>query len=218
MNFDEARFQTFLSELGLRHSTAARDAGIRIIQGTVDTVIAGNDTIKIKDGEILSAALRPEGPRINFSELESVLALSEKIKAQKFPYLEIHISLQQGNLSAVWGKIAEDLPAESAGTHELTGIPASTGKVEAPCAIVPPEKDIRGKIIVLKNARDIGNLLKERPAGIILEEGSLLSHASILAREAQIPAIVMVSKARQTLKSGEIVLLDATIGRVTKRK
>jgi pyruvate,water dikinase len=72
-----------------------------------------------------------------------------------------------------------------------------------------------GKIIVLKNSKDLHRYMKDKPAGIILEEGNLLSHASILAREAGIPAIVKVENATQKIKSGTMISIDGSVGSIT---
>lgn len=205
MKFDEARFNSFLSELGLPSSYQAKK-NLTIYQGKVDTVVFGNDLLKIDSGNIRSVALENGTPKLSFQDLEEVMTISQKIKNAGFPHLEISFSDH-----LVSAKPVGDVPSGRE-SSELTGLPASAGKVTARCLVYPTHESPAGKIIVLKNSKDLHRLLKDRPSGIILEEGNLLSHASILAREAGIPALVMVVDATKKLKSGEEIHLDALRG------
>jgi pyruvate,water dikinase len=51
--------------------------------------------------------------------------------------------------------------------------------------------------------------------GLIIEHGGILSHASIVSRELGIPAIIGVKNAIDILKTGDIVLLDGSQGKIT---
>jgi pyruvate,water dikinase len=50
--------------------------------------------------------------------------------------------------------------------------------------------------------------------GIIIEHGGVLSHASIVARELQIPAVIGVADAVNFLKDGQLVEIDGSTGTV----
>jgi pyruvate,water dikinase len=89
---------------------------------------------------------------------------------------------------------------------------------------------VTGHVRVLKSIDGIGHLSGEiavfpsiEPTltpifplvkGIIAEMGGLLSHASILAREYGLPAVVSVRDATRRLKDGDRVELDGATGRV----
>jgi pyruvate,water dikinase len=51
-------------------------------------------------------------------------------------------------------------------------------------------------------------------AGLLVERGSLLSHAAIVARELGIPAVVSIPGLTQWLRDGDIVELDGATGSV----
>ena len=51
-------------------------------------------------------------------------------------------------------------------------------------------------------------------AAVVVETGSLLSHASIVARELGLPSVVAVPGATRLLRDGQQVEVDGTHGRV----
>jgi pyruvate,water dikinase len=57
-----------------------------------------------------------------------------------------------------------------------------------------------------------------RVAGIIVEEGSLLQHATTLAREFGIPAIVGVSGAVAEFRDGDDIEIDGSTGEILVRQ
>jgi pyruvate,water dikinase len=52
-------------------------------------------------------------------------------------------------------------------------------------------------------------------AGIVMDQGGLLSHGSIIAREYGIPAVVNVGPATKVIKTGQMLHVDGNRGRVT---
>ncbi|EKE22186.1 MAG: hypothetical protein ACD_7C00024G0005 [uncultured bacterium] len=103
---------------------------------------------------------------------------------------------------------------------EITGFVAYPGKVVGKIQKIT-EQDIaktkfkKGSILVTENT-DIRYLPFMRKAGaIITERGSILSHASIVAREFKIPCVVNVKNATKILKDGSAVKVDANKGIIT---
>jgi len=52
-------------------------------------------------------------------------------------------------------------------------------------------------------------------AGIVMDQGGLLSHGSIIAREYGIPAVVNVGPATKIIQTGQVLHVDANQGLVT---
>jgi pyruvate,water dikinase len=52
-------------------------------------------------------------------------------------------------------------------------------------------------------------------AGIVIDQGGLLSHGSILAREYGIPCVVNVGPLSETVRTGQTLRVDGTRGTVT---
>ncbi len=77
---------------------------------------------------------------------------------------------------------------------------------------------IKNAILIARNIGP-GDLLdyRENISGAILEEGSLGSHATIVARALAIPLLVTVSNIRGEAQSDDLVVLDANQGRVYLR-
>lgn len=55
---------------------------------------------------------------------------------------------------------------------------------------------------------------KENVAGIVTETGGRTSHSAIIARALEIPAVLSVVDATKNIKSGEMVIVDGTLGKV----
>lgn len=179
----------------------------------------GEDRLEIKNGEIQKAVLISGSPKLTMVELESLMTVSEKLKAASFPALDMSFSFTRGKLVGASAELHKNPPPKSAKkSDKLTGLPASTGKASGICSVEPDEREhLAGKILVLKSSKNLIRYIKNKPSGIILEEGSLLSHAAILSREAKIPSIVNVQGATTKLKSGDEVAIDATLGKISIR-
>lgn len=83
---------------------------------------------------------------------------------------------------------------------------------------IPPEIDA-DTVIVTRMTRPQFNYLFGRARAIVTDEGALLSHAAILAREYNIPTVIGTKIATRVLKDGDLVEVDADNGvvRVLKR-
>lgn len=69
-----------------------------------------------------------------------------------------------------------------------------------------------GSIIVTRILHPHQAPLLARAAGIITEEGSLLQHATTLAREFGIPAVVGIRGATTLVQNGDPIELDGDLG------
>jgi rifampicin phosphotransferase len=105
---------------------------------------------------------------------------------------------------------------------ELRGVPVSRGIVEGEVVVIHDPGDVarmkRGAILVTRATDPSWTPLFTLAAGVIVEVGGVLSHASTVAREYGIPALANVRHATKRLRSGDRVLLDATAGFVRKQQ
>jgi len=78
------------------------------------------------------------------------------------------------------------------------------------------ESETQPSIIIAKDlkASDTLRLDKKIVLGIITEEGSPISHVSILARALRIPAVVKCQNILDQIKNGDIVVLNGSTGEV----
>ncbi len=106
---------------------------------------------------------------------------------------------------------------ESGDLRSATG--CCPGKVRGPARVIrsPENAEIHpGEILVAERTDPGWVMLFASAAGLVIEHGSLLSHAAIVARELGIPAVIGVSGACRWLSDGEIVELDGAAGTVRR--
>ncbi len=74
-----------------------------------------------------------------------------------------------------------------------------------------------GDVLVCKMTTPEYVPLMKRAAAIITDEGGILSHAAIIAREMKIPTVIGTKSATKVFKDGDEVEVDADVGIVRKR-
>ncbi len=99
---------------------------------------------------------------------------------------------------------------------DLYGLTVSRGSVEAEVVVIEHPGDFgqmkRGAILVTRATDPSWTPLFTLAAGVIVEVGGVLSHASTIAREFGLPALANVKNATKRLRTGERVTLNATDG------
>ena len=102
----------------------------------------------------------------------------------------------------------------------LHGIPASAGVATGPARCVTgPEQfgDVQpGDIVVARTTNPVWTQLFSRIAGIVVENGSRLSHAAIVAREFKIPSVVAVPGLMRVIADGERLCVEGTLGEIRR--
>lgn len=101
----------------------------------------------------------------------------------------------------------------------LQGLGCSPGIVRGPVRIVTdPKKTILqpGEILVAQRTDPGWIILFSAAAGLLVEHGSLLSHAAIVSREMCLPAIVSLKGVTHWLTDGDLVEFNGSTGEVRK--
>ena len=104
-------------------------------------------------------------------------------------------------------------------TPTLHGLGCSPGIVRGPVRIItdPKTTTLRpGEILVAQRTDPGWIILFSAAAGLLVEHGSLLSHAAIVSREMRLPAIVSLSGVTQWLKDGDLVEFNGSTGEVKR--
>lgn len=103
---------------------------------------------------------------------------------------------------------------------ELRGVPVSRGCAEGEVVVITNPGDFdrmkRGAILVTTATDPSWTPLFTLAAGVVVEIGGVLSHASTVAREYGIPALANVRHATRRLRTGDRVLLNASEGFLRK--
>ena len=100
----------------------------------------------------------------------------------------------------------------------LTGEPASPGRATGPVRIVRDPGDLsrfeEGEVLVAQLTAPAWTPLFARAAAVVTDGGTLAAHASLVAREYGIPAVVATGCATLRLRDGQVVTLDGGAGTV----
>jgi pyruvate,water dikinase len=102
----------------------------------------------------------------------------------------------------------------------LRGQPVSPGLARGPARLVtmPDQFDeiSAGDILITRGADPGWTVLFGRIAGLVMEVGGQLSHASVVAREYGLPAVAGVSGVMQQIENGQEIIIDGLSGTVTR--
>jgi pyruvate,water dikinase len=109
-----------------------------------------------------------------------------------------------------------DMPSDDA-TSVPTGLGVSPGVSTASVVVMDtfdPMVDLTGKILITHHTDPGWTLLFLKIKGVVVERGNALSHASIIARELHIPAIVSVPHIVSLIKTGDVIRINGTTGTI----
>ncbi|BCW47103.1 PEP/pyruvate-binding domain-containing protein [Arthrobacter sp. StoSoilB5] len=108
-------------------------------------------------------------------------------------------------------------------THELpagaiVGHPASTGRATGTVRVMSGldefDSFLEGEILVARSTAPAWTPLFARAAAVVTDGGTLAAHASLIAREYGIPAVVGTGNATRQLRTGQRVTVDGGAGYV----
>ena len=113
----------------------------------------------------------------------------------------------------------DDSPAAMPEGDERRGIGCCPGVVRGQVRVVSDPRDIdlgRRAVLVAEHTDPGWIMIFPSAMGVLVERGSLLSHAAIVARELGIPAIVSIPGVTRWLKDGDWVQFDGSTGIVRR--
>ena len=106
-------------------------------------------------------------------------------------------------------------------TKIYSGLGAASGRASGKAYVIRNAEDIMavpaGSILVMRILHPHLAPLLPRVAGLVVEEGAILQHATTLARECGIPAAVGIRDACNLFQDGELLDVDGYTGKVIKR-
>jgi phosphohistidine swiveling domain-containing protein len=108
--------------------------------------------------------------------------------------------------------------AAPSATAVVSGTPASPGRASGPVRVIRNPEQFNefepGEILVAPLTAPAWTPLFTRAAAVVTDVGSVAAHASIIAREYGIPAVVGCGDATARLRTGMRVTVDGTTGNV----
>jgi pyruvate,water dikinase len=121
-------------------------------------------------------------------------------------------------LQRLWDSFPRLIGALPSDQALVSGVPASAGRATGPVRVIrgPHEfEDLQpGEILVAPMTAPAWTPLFSRAAAVVTDVGSAASHASIIAREYGIPAVVGCGDATARLRTGMRVTVDGSTGNV----
>jgi pyruvate,water dikinase len=103
---------------------------------------------------------------------------------------------------------------------KLTGLPVSQGEVRGKARVVTSldeASEIQHGEILIVPYTDIGwSPYFPMISGLVTEIGGIISHGAVIAREYGVPCVVKIPRATVLFKSGDLILLNGTVGTVEK--
>jgi pyruvate,water dikinase len=192
--------------------TCARRLGDHLADiGAIDAP----DDVHFCTRDELTAALAGEASRI--IEIGSRRELWQRQRRLTAP-------LTLGRPARLIGDVIDRAVRQARGTSQipegaLVGHPASAGRATGPVHVVYGPDDFAGftdgNVLVAKVTAPAWTPLFARAAAVVTDGGTLAAHASLVAREYGIPAVVGVGDASRRLHTGQLVTVDGTTGVVT---
>jgi pyruvate,water dikinase len=162
---------------------------------------------------------------LEVSEIEPVTTGSasfdwrERIKLRRREYKK---NLKLNPPRIVNGRFDPNAPAwpvANADAKLLEGIPVSPGIVTGPARVIlrtdDHEQVLHGEILIAPFTDPAWSPYFITAAGLVVEQGGILSHGSIVAREYGLPAVTNVASATRVIRTGDLVQVDGNRGRVS---
>ncbi len=116
-------------------------------------------------------------------------------------------------------KVKEEVRLDLTGI--LSGIPASNGIAEGTARVILNASSLKrnfskNEVLVTLMTSPKYHYLANHAAAIVTDEGGMLCHAAILARELAIPCVVGTKKATKFLKNGDRIRVNGNKGIISK--
>jgi len=128
-----------------------------------------------------------------------------------------------GRLPGFFSRMLDDslepmrVPSDSE-SDAIRGLPASPGRARGPVRVIRGSEDFskfqRGDVLVTQAAMPAWTPLFRLAAAVITDTGTMAAHASLVAREVGIPAVVGTGNATALLHDGQVVIVDGGAGLV----
>jgi phosphohistidine swiveling domain-containing protein len=151
-------------------------------------------------------------------EKANLKLIDERLKARA-------ILLKDGVINVYQGKIASDLAEKliektESQTKYAKGIIAFPGVIKGKATVIHNVSDHHkfkeGDILISHDVSTEITALLQKASGIVTDQGGIICHAAIVAREFKTPCIVGTQNATAIFKDGDIVEVDANSGIVKK--
>src|SRR5262249_46506481 len=109
-------------------------------------------------------------------------------------------------------------PAEPPRDHLLRGLGASRGTYTGRARVIVGEEQFEevqpGEVLVCPQTSRTWTILFGRIGALVTDDGGILSHPAIAAREFGLPAVVATGSGTRVLRTGQLIEVDGSGGTV----
>lgn len=173
----------------------------------------------LKEQEILKHA-----DDVFYMSVEEVLAIANgqeisdvslKVSGRKQTYFDYQNETPPSHFLSLGEKMIEEVDQAQTESSAIRGVSAGvvSGRVKVMKEFEMPNK-IDFEILITRHTDPGWTALIALSKGLIIEHGGVLSHASIVARELGIPAVIGVRGATDLYKDGQKVEIDGSTGNI----
>jgi rifampicin phosphotransferase len=194
---------------------AMRQAVLRIGEALADRSVlpVPDDVFFLSRAEVIDA-LRGEGAATPI-DVSDRRALRDEQARLVPPLLVGHPGRA---LRWMWDRLPRLIGAAWTDHAIVSGAPASPGRATGPVRVIRGPHEfaalLPGEVLVAPLTAPAWTTLFARAAAVVTDVGSAASHASIVAREYGIPAVVGCGDATARLRTGMVVTVDGSSGNV----
>jgi pyruvate,water dikinase len=146
---------------------------------------------------------------------QEISDLAIKVSDRKQTYFEYKDETPPSHFLSLGAKMIDDVDQVQTESSTVRGVSAGvvSGRVRVMKEFEMPNK-VDFEILVTKHTDPGWTALIALSKGLIIEHGGVLSHASIVARELGIPAVIGVRGATDLYKDGQRVEINGTTGSI----
>lgn len=146
---------------------------------------------------------------------QEIVDLSIMISERKQTYSQYHHENPPSHFLALDGEMIDEVNQTQSESSAARGVSVgiASGRVKVMKEFEMPDK-IDFEILVTRHTDPGWTALIALSKGLIIEHGGVLSHASIVARELGIPAVIGVRGATDMYKDGQKVEIDGSTGKI----
>lgn len=123
------------------------------------------------------------------------------------------------NYGITSARVQEWLTGIDENVEAINGVAAAPGVVEGIVRVIQTEKDLdtvlADEVLVCPTTAPSWASVFSRISAVVADAGGMMSHAAIVCREYDVPAVVGTGHATSVLKTGQRVRVDGRAGRVT---
>jgi rifampicin phosphotransferase len=184
--------------------------------------------LRLGEGVVASGALeraedvffltRTELERPTTHMLEAVGRRRDEWQRQRRLIAPLELGHAPRLLAALLSGAAPFVDQRNVSEELLVGQGASPGRATGRVRLVSSVDDFdafeAGEVLVARATAPAWTPLFERAAAVVTDAGTLAAHASLVAREYGIPAVVGTGDATRRLRTGELVTVDGSTGTV----